>query len=144
MARESSYPKLCGRKTVMSPEIFCQVTRNADFCRNNNIQHSNIPITHSLGLFRLIKDKGRYVLLIYLACFISPRHKERDILHILISRLFRLIITSHLSQTSRGVLATGRKRKIFKFMRRECKLSFPFSIPHPIPPGTPGELARDG
>ena len=59
-------------------------------------QHPNIPTTHSSGLFHLIKDKGRYVLpdvlLIYLACFISSRHKERDVLHILISRLFRLII----------------------------------------------------
>ena len=59
-------------------------------------QHPNIPTTHSSGLFHLIKDKGRYVLpdvlLIYLACFISSRHKERDVLHILIYRLFRLII----------------------------------------------------
>ena len=34
-----------------------------------------------------------------------------------------------LSRTSRGALAEGRKRKIFKFMRRECKLYFPFSLP---------------
>ena len=37
--------------------------------------------------------------------------------------------TRLLSRTSRGALGEGRKRKIFKFMRRECKLSFPFSLP---------------
>ena len=78
----------------MSPKILFQLTRNADFCRLKGYhvqQHPNIPTTHSSGLFHLIKDKGRYVLLIYPACFISSRHKERDVLHILISRLFRLI-----------------------------------------------------
>ena len=112
IARESSYPKLCGRKIVKSPKILFQVTRNADFCRRKGYhvqQHPDIPTTHSSthssGVFHLIKDrspwapvkdKGRYVLpdvlLIYLACFISSRHKERDVLHILIYRLFRLII----------------------------------------------------
>ena len=83
--RESSYPKLCGRKTVMSPEIFCQVAQNADFCRTKFYyaqQHPNIHITHSSGLFRLIKDKERQVVFIYLVCFISSRLKERGILHI--------------------------------------------------------------
>ena len=99
IARESSYPKLCGRKIVKSPKILFQVTGNADFCRLKGYhvqQHPDIPTTHSSGLFHLIKDKGRYllpdVLLIYLAFFISSRHKERDVLHILIYRLFRLII----------------------------------------------------
>ena len=34
-----------------------------------------------------------------------------------------------LSRTSRGALAEGRKRKIFKFVRREYKLYFPFTLP---------------
>ena len=33
-------------------------------------------------------------------------------------------------------------KQIFKFMRCKCKLSFPSSLPHPLSPGAPGELAH--
>lgn len=63
---------------------FSKFAWNAELCHLKFFaaqQHPNIPIKHLLHLFHLIKDEGQDIFLIYCACFVSLRLKERDIFH---------------------------------------------------------------
>ena len=124
----------CPKFFVKSHEIRISVARN--FIMLSSIQ---FHITHSSRLFRLIKDKGGQVVLIYLVCFILSRLKERDILHILYPACF-----VSLSLKERG-------RFHFTFMPNLSRTSWGAHgtwvqalLPTFPPPGTPGELAYDG
>ena len=54
VTQESSYPKLCGRKTVMSPEMLISVARN--FIMLNNIQTSLLHIHRACFVSSKIKS----------------------------------------------------------------------------------------
>ena len=66
----------------MSPKILFQVTRNVDFCRLKcyDVQQHQTSLPHihrARFISSKIKDDMYYI---YLACFISSRLKERDVL----------------------------------------------------------------